>query len=144
MLHHNPSCEKIPLHMELEFQHGPKWKGSSGSCVNLPLNKAVGLCSSFQRDECEMPKSAFHTLLEEESELKQHDCVFKPETCSALEQNAGVCCPFEGKPGCKRCRCTERRFETSSRFSETYATINAQFYSSLESAYLRLWGLSFG
>lgn len=34
-----------------------------------------------------MPKSAFHTLLEEESELKQHDCVFKPETSSALEQN---------------------------------------------------------
>lgn len=98
MLHHNPSCEKIPLRLELEFQHGLKWKGSSGSCVNLPLNKAVGLYSSFQRDECEMPKSAFHTLLEEESELKQHDCVLKPETSSALEQNAGVCRPFEGKP----------------------------------------------
>lgn len=54
-----------------------------------------------------MPKTAFHTLLEEESELKQHDCVFKPETSSALEQNAGVCGPFEGKPDCKQRRCTK-------------------------------------
>lgn len=93
------------------FNTGPKWKGSPGSCVNLPPDKAVGLYSSFQRDECEMPKTAFHTLLGEESELKQHDCVFKPETSGALEQNAAVCCPFEGKTDGKQVPSHQRRFE---------------------------------
>lgn len=37
--------------------------------------------------------------------LKQHDCVFKPETDDALEQNDGVCCPFEGKPDGKQQSC---------------------------------------
>lgn len=75
-----PLYEHIPLHthLGLEFQHCLKRKGSSGSCVNLQLNKAVGLYSSFQRDECEMPQSAFRTVLEEESELKQHEWVLKP------------------------------------------------------------------
>lgn len=79
-----------------------------------------------------MPKTAFHTLLGEESELKQHAGVFKPETSSAPEQNAAVCRPFEGQTALLH----KRRFKTSSVFSETNTAINSQFHC--KDAYLLL------
>lgn len=95
-----PLYEQIPpqTHLESDFQHCLKRKGSSGSCVNLQLNKAVGLYSSFQRDECEMPKSALHTLLGEESELKQHDCVLKPRKVVHSSRTLVFAAFFESKP----------------------------------------------
>lgn len=74
-----------------------------------------------------MPKTAFHTLLGDESELKQHGGVFKPETSSAPGQNGGVCRSFEGKPRARTAlqHNEKERFGTSSCFDESDAAINA-------------------
>lgn len=62
-----------------------------------------------------MQKSTFQKLLEEESELKQHNSVFRPETSIALEQSIGVCCPFEDKPDCKHFCCTKGKVKNPLR-----------------------------
>lgn len=98
-----PSHEKIPFCiLELEFQHGLKSKGCSGSCVNLPLSKAVGLYSSFQSDECE--SQPFTRRREKKASWKT--------TCFQTKRHtrAGVCRPFEGEPDVQH----RKRFEKSS------------------------------
>lgn len=87
-----------------------------------------------------MPKTAFHTLRGEESELKQHGCVFQPETSSAPEQNAGVCRQFEGKSGYKQRSCT-KRFETASCSSESDTASYTQSHCRMHTCSCKGWAL---
>lgn len=110
-----PSYEKIPWNKK--FQHGPKWKGSSGSCVNLPLNKAVGALLVLSKRRVRNARDSLsHTAAGRKWAETARLCFQTPDTQRAWAQHW----PFWRWARLQTVSLQQRRSETSSRFSRTW------------------------